>query len=155
MKRLLFVLVVISSSSLALVSGGASAQNVGTDAKPEMEMKCGRAQHECCLTKEGGSYIMMNADPKGPKRVAIVNNSVDLSARPRLIKESSCLTTWEALASAVLNVLDHCCAEVNADGMQILRFGKTAKAVPTVGAAHVRYGAIHSQPTAADRDSSG
>ena len=77
MKRLLFVLVVISSS-LALVSG-ASAQNVGTDAKPKMEMKGGVHNMSGCLTKEGDSYIMMNADPNGPKRVAIVNNSVDLS----------------------------------------------------------------------------
>jgi hypothetical protein len=78
MKRLLFVLVVFSSSSLALVSG-ASAQNAGTDAKPKMEMKGGVHNMSGCLTKEGDSYIMMNADPKGPKRVAIVNNSVDLS----------------------------------------------------------------------------
>jgi len=105
MKRLLFVLVVISSS-LALVSG-ASAQNAGSDAKPKMEMKGGVHNMSGCLTKEGDSYIMMNADPKGPKRVAIVNNSVDLSARPRLIKDSPCLTTWEALAYVVLDVLDH------------------------------------------------
>jgi hypothetical protein len=78
MKHLLLVLVAISLS-LTLVSG-VSAQNADTDAKPKMEMKGGVHNMSGCLTKEGDSYIMMNADPKGPKRVAIVNNSVDLSS---------------------------------------------------------------------------
>jgi hypothetical protein len=78
MERLLFVLIAISSS-LALAFG-ASAQNAGTGAKPKMEMKGSVHNMSGCLTREGDSYVMMNADPKGPKRVAIVNNSVDLSS---------------------------------------------------------------------------
>jgi hypothetical protein len=67
---------ILAVALLSCLLASALAGLAQDPAKPEMKM------HDMmgCLTKpDTNSYLIMNADPKGPKTIAVVSSSADLA----------------------------------------------------------------------------